>query len=160
MPARPVPDRLRVASGMAERSKNLSIGIGRPDPPKHLSRRAKAEWRRVVRVCADQGTWLQHADIPIIEAWCTWRAVQIDATEALAADGVLIPGRSPSDQARRAMVKHPAVTLLRQATAELQALSARLGFDPDSRARIAIGDFDPTDDDADFDAPRRVVAID
>lgn len=143
-PARPVPDRLRVVSGLDERAKNLSVGIGTPRPPRHLPPAARKEWRRVVKACAPHGIWLQHTDLRILEAWCVWSSVWDDAVLALATDGILIAGRSSADKARGAQVKHPAVAVLRAATTELRALSQRLGFDPDSRTKIGIG---PADDD-------------
>ncbi len=148
-PARPVPQRLRAVSGLPDRVKNVSRGIGTPLPPRHLSRAAKTEWRRVVKACAMYALWLQETDRPMLEAWCTWRAVQLEAIAALADDGALIPGRSTADKARGADVKHAAVAVLRAATVELRALSQRLGFDPDSRSKIALDAIDPDEDDDD-----------
>lgn len=130
--------------GLPERARTLATGIGTPEPPRHLPKAAKTEWRRVTKACAAYPTWLQATDLPLLESWCTWRAVQLDAIAALAADGVLVPGRGPADRARRADVKHPAISILRAASMELRALSARLGFDPDSRSKIAIGDLEPS----------------
>jgi len=40
----------------------------------------------------------------------------------------------------------------------MRALSARLGFDPDSRFKIAIGTFEGDDDEGDFAAARRLLS--
>jgi len=50
------------------------------------------------------------------------------------------------------------VAILRAAPTKMRALSARLGFDPDSRFKIAIGTFEGDDDEGDFAAARRLLS--
>lgn len=131
---------MRLLSGVKESPpKNLSIGIGIPPPPRWLPAEAKREWRRIVKICHAHPIWLQHADRAALVAYCIAWSTYREAAASIARDGVLVPGRSPSDGARAGLVKNPAVQIVRDAGEQLRRWSRELGFTPDSRQRIAIG---------------------
>jgi P27 family predicted phage terminase small subunit len=75
------------------------------------------------------------------------------ASRDVAKRGVLVPGRSSADEARDdgpALVKNPAVQIVRDTQAALHAWVVQLGFSPDARGRANLG---ALDDDHDEDDP-------
>jgi P27 family predicted phage terminase small subunit len=156
MPARKTPGRLRLAAGLGEQpSRNLSTGIGTPDPPAHLPPVGRREWRRVVRAAASRPMWLQRCDLAALESYCFAFAIYRQACEALTEAGVTVAGRSSADKAGNRLVKHPAISIWRASSAELRAWCRELGFSPDARGRVDIG---PPDDDERDDAARRLLS--
>ena len=152
MPTPRTPVRLKVlAEPNTDPAKNLSMGIGTPTPPTWLPREARAEWRRIVAVCSKHPTWLQHTDRAVLTAYCLAWSVYREAAESLVRDGVLIPGRSPSNGARRGLVKNPAVQIVRDSGEQVRRFARELAFSPDSRQRIAIGPSEEDDGDDLFD---------
>lgn len=157
MPARRKTNRLRALSGESERhAANLGGGIGAPEPPKWLDRHGKAEWRRVVKACAAYPTWLQQVDRAALSAYCTAWSTFLAAAKDVAERGPLVPGRSSADEARPALVKNPATQILRDAQEALRKWARELGFTPDARGKVELGDRE--DDDGDPRSPERLLS--
>lgn len=145
MPARRHPSNVRRLMGLPERPAPNAGGVGTPSPPAWLPREAKAEWRRVVEACASYPTWIQRVDRAVLATFCMSWAVYAEAAKDVAVRGALVPARSSADHARAggALVKNPAVQVMRDAAATLKGLAAQLGFTPESRQRLTRGDFEP-----------------
>jgi P27 family predicted phage terminase small subunit len=151
MPARPVPNAMRLLSGYPDRSRNLTVGIGQPDPPSYLPRVAKAEWRRVIKLASAYPTWIQRADQATLEAYCLSYAVFRAAAEALTRGGATVPGRSSADLSTARAVKNPAVVAFKAASTELRFWIKELGFSPDSRPKVDLGNSEIPDENSPFD---------
>ncbi|HVL99333.1 MAG TPA: phage terminase small subunit P27 family [Egibacteraceae bacterium] len=116
---------------------NLGGGLGTPAAPKWLPRVGKAEWRRIVRACAGHPTWLQEVDVALLTAYCATWATYLDAARDVAERGALVSGRSSADKG--ALVKNPAAQIARDSATQLRNLARELGFSPDARGRVDLG---------------------
>ncbi|KUO19668.1 phage terminase small subunit P27 family [Streptomyces dysideae] len=148
-------NRLRILHGQPPRAAPIVGGpLDLPDPPDWLPEAARDEWIRVTEACATYPTWLQHGDVAILTAYCATWATWLEAAQDVARRGALVPGRSAADAAGTddeggpRLVKNPAVQIARDAAVQLRALCRELGFSPDARRRVDVGDLQ-TDDDAD-----------
>lgn len=143
-------NRLRVLHGQASRTAPVVGGpLGEPDPPDWLPEAGQDEWVRVVEACAPHPTWLQHGDVAILTAYCATWATWLEAAQDVAARGALVPGRSSADASGEdgpRLVKNPAVQIARDAAAQLRALCRELGFSPDARRRVDVGDLEKNND--------------
>ncbi|MFH9587921.1 phage terminase small subunit P27 family [Streptomyces luteogriseus] len=146
-------NRMRLLHGQSARIAPVVGGpLGQPDPPEWLPPVGQEEWERVTEACATHPTWLQHGDVAILTAYCATWAIWLEAAQDVARRGALVPGRSSADAAGGEdgprLVKNPAVQIARDAAAQLRALCRELGFSPDARRRVDVGDLDQ-DNDAD-----------
>jgi P27 family predicted phage terminase small subunit len=140
---------MRLLTGQPERfPPNLGGGLGAPDPPRWLSREARAEWRRVVRACEDFPTWLQEVDRASLTAYCVAWASFVDAAKDLAERGPLVPARSSADG--DAKVKNPAAQVVRDSSEAMRKWARELGFTPDARGRVDVGQREVEGDDHPF----------
>jgi P27 family predicted phage terminase small subunit len=148
MPNRHTPPRLRSVSGAPERpSRNLSVGLDvATPPPAYLDRVGRAEWRRVLRFAAKaRPTWIQTADAEALAGYCATFAAWTKAAAELADERITTEGRSSADRARK--VRSAAFVAFRQLSAELRGWIAILGFSPDSRGKVDVGDRGDNQDD-------------
>ncbi len=144
-------NRLRVLHGQAPRVAPIVGGpIGLPDPPAWLPEAAKEEWDRVVEACEAYPLWLQRGDVAILTAYCVTWATWLEAAQDIARRGALVPGRSSADLVEDEdgprLVKNPAVQIARDSAVQLRALCRELGFSPDARRRVDVGDLQQDDD--------------
>jgi P27 family predicted phage terminase small subunit len=145
MPARRTPPAMRLLTGQAPTyPPNLGGGLGAPDPPRWLSREGRAEWRRVVKACEDWPTWLQEVDRAALSAYCSAWSTFVDAAKDVAERGPLVPARSSADG--DAKVKNPAVQIVRDSSEAMRKWSRELGFTPDARGRVDVGQREEADD--------------
>lgn len=110
-----------------------------PPPPAHLSDRAAAEWRRLARVCVDLWT-LTTADLRAFELLCNTLAMESEAREALAREGLTLAAGSGGRKA------HPAVKVAESARNQAARLLADFGMTPRGRKSVDVRD-DWDDDD-------------
>lgn len=132
--------------GSYRRPPAREIGLIRPyrsPPGRDASGRERPS---VVEVCSGHPIWLQNADRPALTGYCIAWAMYRAAAEQVGKDGPLVPGRSPSDRARGAQVKHPGLQVLRDQGEAMRRWARELGFTPDARQRIAIGPAEEPDD--------------
>ena len=109
-----------------------------PTCPTFLSGAAKEEWRRLAPKLHKMGllTGLDRGALAIIcQAWGAYT----EATELVARDGAVI------ETATGRRVKHPAVSIINQATQTMLRFGAGFGLTPGDRARLSI----PGDNGAD-----------
>lgn len=95
-----------------------------------------AEWQRLAAVYAGMPTRFREGDRAVLTAYCAAWAVYVGACAELAADGLLVAGRSAPDRGRR--VKSPALTVWGQAATQLRHFASVLGLSPDARGRSGI----------------------
>ncbi len=151
MPTRPIPSRLRPMHALPPRKGPTTGPAGLSEPPEWLPAAAQAEWVRIVAATAAHPTWLQAADLASLTAYVAAWAVYEEAARDVAARGALVPGRSSADTARdAALVKNPALQVMRDAGIQLRAWAKELGFTPDSRGRVDLGGVEVDDDEADI----------
>lgn len=105
----------------------------KPPAPKHLTPFAKKEWDRVMPMLIQRGLICQ-ADLGFVEAYCTARGLVVEAE---------LRRRQPGED----MLKW--VRAQNQAMLTAARLSASLGLDPSSRARLLEGMGAAEDDDDD-----------
>lgn len=88
-------------------------------------------------------------DIPNLRLLCYWHAVAAQAQQAIhSADGKINifdkigikPFKTPDGREVPLVRKNPALTILKEASAEIRALSDQLGLSPLARSRIGLMD--------------------
>ncbi len=110
--------------------------VPHPRCPKWLSKRAKAEWRRVVPVLIKLDV-VNGLDESLIALYCQAFADYAGANEVLDCEGATY-------KASTGLVKrHPATVLRDQAHRRLLQTIRELGLSPIARERLGIEDFTP-----------------
>ncbi len=110
----------------------------------------------MVEATAAYPTWLQRADLAALANYCMAWAMWSAAAQDVAVRGALVPARSSADTARGAKVKNPSLQVMRDASVQLRAWAKELGFTPDSRGRVDLGEVEGDKDDANPFAGDRV----
>jgi P27 family predicted phage terminase small subunit len=99
-------------------------------PPEHLTEAQAEMWRWAIQN-APRGV-LHAIDEATLEDWCCSRVVLREAYAIVEREGQII--RTPNGCAQ----KHPALATMVQASKIMNTAAQRLGFDPSSRAKIAV----------------------
>jgi P27 family predicted phage terminase small subunit len=99
---------------------------------------ARSEWLRLAGIYEKTPTRFRQSDRQALEQYCTACAIAAGAAAELLEDGVLVDGRSRSDEGRR--VKSPAMAVWVQATTAVRHWARELALTPDSRARQGLVD--------------------
>jgi P27 family predicted phage terminase small subunit len=142
MPRKKLPAGVRAIRGSVAAMPAPEVGPADPAPPSWLSDEALTEWHRVTSALRDHPEWLRATDRAALAAYCASWAAFVEAAADVASRGVLVPARSSADQAREggpALVKNPAVQVMRDAQAALRGWAGALGFTPDARGRVQTG---------------------
>jgi P27 family predicted phage terminase small subunit len=113
-----------------EKVKRLVLPPVAPKAPEGLSRKASAEWRRVVPELERAGV-LAEIDRGALTAYVTAWAHMQDAEEILKKEGLI---RTTKDGAAR----HPAWIVYREANRTMLAAARELYLTPTSRLRIPV----------------------
>jgi P27 family predicted phage terminase small subunit len=121
-----------------EKVRRLVLPPVAPKPPEGLSRRASAEWRRIVPELERAGV-IAEIDRGVLTAYVTAWGYMMEAA-ALLKDGGVVRTRS-GEQA-----KHPAWQVYREANRTLLAAAAQLYLTPTARLRIPVPHGATTDD--------------
>lgn len=100
------------------------------DPPEHLTTEQADMWRWAIQN-APRGV-LHAIDEATLEDWCCARVVLREAYAIVEREGQII--FTPNKCAQ----KHPALATIVQASKIMHTAAQRLGFDPSSRAKIAV----------------------
>lgn len=117
-------------SETGEKVKRLVLPPVAPKPPGGLSRKASAEWRRIVPDLATAGV-LAEIDRGVLTAYVTAWAHMQEAEEILKKEGLI---RNTKDGAAR----HPAWIVYREANRTMIAAARELYLTPTSRLRIPV----------------------
>ena len=132
---KPKPTNLKIVTGnpgkrpLNDREPKPKAAI--PESPSHLSRRAKAEWRRVSKELKTLGllTRLDRAALAAYcEAWATW----VEASEKVQETGRVI--RAPSGYP----VINPYVSIANKALNQMYRFMTEFGMTPASRSRLSV----------------------
>ncbi|MDR0250691.1 MAG: phage terminase small subunit P27 family [Burkholderiales bacterium] len=94
------------------------------DPPEWLGNNAAEMWRRVVPMLCKQQV-LEMSDIHNVEVFCVAYGNFREAQKELLADGIVYEGK-----------KHPAATVITEASKQMALFGSLLGLDPSSRQRL------------------------
>lgn len=101
-------------------------------------------------ICPDVNNFTQQ-DIPALKELCTWHAVFEQAKQSVASpngDGTVMiydkigekPFLSEDGNPIPLVKKHPAISIMKEASTEIRALSDQLGLSPLARSRIGLMD--------------------
>lgn len=112
-----------------ERAGELRYERGKPSCPSWLCREAKAEWKRLIRLCDAAGV-LQLVDRAMLAAWCEAWAEFVEAATLLARQGLLITRPDGN------VVRNPVGYIKNTAALRLISLADKFGFCPSARVRM------------------------
>lgn len=134
----PMPDNVRRIRGTkplrdaetGEKVKRLVLPPVAPKPPEGLSRKASAEWRRIVPELERAGV-LAEIDRGALTAYVTAWAHMQEAEEILKREGLI---RETKD----GLSRHPAWIVYREANRTMLAAARELYLTPTSRLRIPV----------------------
>lgn len=118
-----------------------------PPPPKTLSERAVAEWRRLAPLTVRMGT-LSDVDLPALALLCEVQATIAEASDILRRDGMTATTAAGGHK------PHPGVRILESARNQAAGLLREFGLTPKSRRSVTVkyswehgNDMDGDDDD-------------
>lgn len=136
MTGRPRPDELHKLHGepghrRSKRKGHLvkTAAFTATEPPSHLRRDAKAEWRRTLRDNGPLGT-ITRSDRALLMAWSTVVGDYIEAERALKKEGLII---GDTDEKKR---RNPWLLIRNKAIETMRAIAVDFGFSPASRPRL------------------------
>lgn len=98
-------------------------------PPAHLGKIAKKEYKRVVSEL--QSLPIRDLDRAILENYCTWYGIYIEASEKVSEIGI-----SVYDDNKGMWIQNPLVVTLEKATNNIKSCAAQLGLTVDSRMKM------------------------
>lgn len=111
-----------------------------PPAPSHLSKHAKAEWRRVGRELLRMGL-VSTIDRALLTSYCSAWGRLIDAEEKLAQFGSVI--KTPGGM----LVQSPYLQIVNKAIEQLAKLAPEFGMSPSSRTRVTASTPETTADE-------------
>lgn len=114
-----------------------------PQPPRWLSKDAKAEWDRVAPILIEERRTLTIADLATLANYCTAVGQVAEAARIIGKEGLtFMSGFGPK--------RHPAVAIRSDGMTQARQLAGELGLTPSSRSRPAMRE-DDDDNDPDLD---------
>ena len=108
-----------------------------PEPPTHLGRGGKAEWRRVARTLVDMGL-LTVLDLTALAAYCASYQLWVKAERSIAKKGETYTSSTGLEKTS------PWVRIARDAKADMRIFASEFGLTPATRSRLSISNL--TDD--------------
>jgi P27 family predicted phage terminase small subunit len=105
-------------------------GLADVDPPAHLSRAAKAEWRRLAPELIRLGL-LTVPDLPSFAAYCAAWSDFVESDRQLQRGGLVVAGKEGQQ------VRSPWFLIKARAVDQLVKLGDRFGFTPSARVGLA-----------------------
>jgi len=108
-----------------------------PKPPSWLPREARRKWRELAPKLERLGL-LTELDGEKFAAMCMHWAVMVEAAKEIKRRGVLVP----SARGDGALVKNPALQILRDNSKAFDRYAGQFGMDPQSRGRIDLPESD------------------
>ncbi len=103
--------------------------------PENLSDEAKAVWNRTYAELA-RNHLVTELDLPTLEAYAMAVANLRSAQAEIDRDGITV-------QSPQGLKKHPALTVLNEATRAINSLGSSLGLNPTARLRLDVQPEDP-----------------
>lgn len=98
-------------------------------PPKWLSKAARKEWRRIVKVLDGLGI-LTNADVDTLAVYCDAVVRYAEASKIIETEGMVI-------ETERGLKQHPAVVAQQKYAGIMARCAAQLGLEPSARAALA-----------------------
>jgi P27 family predicted phage terminase small subunit len=151
---KPKPSGLKVVAGTDRADRRNEDEpkpeVTRPKAPAHLSKPAKAEWRRVVDQLFNLGI-MSDLDVAALGAYCAAYGRWVDAEKALAkmaerdpaTKGIMIKTTAGN------AIQNPLVGASNKAAADMVRYAAEFGMTPSARARLSGGGDDGKKNPAD-----------
>jgi P27 family predicted phage terminase small subunit len=100
-----------------------------PDPPKHLSAKAKKEWKRIAPELLKVGL-LTKIDGPALAAYCDYYGQWAQASQGLKKTGILIKG------ALGEPMINPLLKIINSALDGMRKICSDFGMTPSSRSKV------------------------
>lgn len=139
MPAgrKPKPTHLKLLQGKAghrklnENEPTPEPVTARPEPPRHLSGFAVAEWDRMYGIL-ERNRLLTEADLSAFAAYCQAYGRWQEAEDLVAKQGLMIlsPNNFP--------MQHPALAVANKAMEQMHKFLIEFGMTPSSRSRVQV----------------------
>lgn len=107
---------------------------GSPKPPKGMSKEARKEWNRIVKVL-EPTRLLTLADRTVLEGYCNEYCTYQKTQEILNRTGILIPSAD-----KKSVIVNPALRQSERSQKLIIRYLTELGLSPSSRARLAAGE--------------------
>lgn len=108
-----------------------------PKAPAHLSKEAKAEWRKVAPILVQERKVLTEADLPTLATYCTHVGMVQQAERAITRLGLIM------DDGKR----NPAYGVLKESSLLLVRCASVLGLTPSDRSRASMMEAADNEDD-------------
>ena len=137
---------LRGSVEAAKRASEPRPVVKLPPPPAHLSKAARAEWRRTGKQLAGLRV-MTESDAAALAAYCQVYARWVDAEEHLAKEGVLV--NEVDQKGRPYWHQSPYLAIANKAIEQMTKLLVEFGMTPASRTRVRTmpkQDADPFED--------------
>lgn len=99
-------------------------------PPRWLSKAARKEWRRIVKVLDGLGI-LTNADVDTLAVYCDAVVRYAEASKIIETEGMVV-------QTERGSKQHPAVLAQQKYAGIMARCAAQLGLEPSARAALAV----------------------
>lgn len=139
--SKPKPTALKLLTGnpgrraLNKREPKPSIPSSLPDPPKHLSRDARKEWRRVGEILLDSRV-LTQVDLSALALYATVYGRWMQAERYIKRKGLLVPA-SPRSKVK---IQNPMLAVANKCAEQIVRLQTEFGLTPSSRTRIIAAD--------------------
>ena len=141
---KPKPTNLRVLQGNAGKrplnKKEPRPKAEIPTCPRHLSTKAKAEWKRVTRRLYALGLVTQ-VDRAALSAYCQAWGRWVEAEEEVRKNGDIVKTRAGN------VIQNPWLAVANKAQEQMVKLAAEFGMTPSSRTRVSADPVNPELDD-------------
>ncbi|MEH6823850.1 MAG: phage terminase small subunit P27 family [Motiliproteus sp.] len=144
MPLPKKPTNVKILTGTA-RADRLNPNEPKPDIaipsfPDHLSKPAKAEWRRVTKELKDMGL-ICRLDRAAMAAYCSAYGAWVDAENALQNDGMVTV--TPNGL----VVQSAWLQIRNKSLEQMHKFAVEFGFTPASRSKVSAAKPDPVNDE-------------
>ena len=134
---KPKPTRLKLLTGnpgrraLNEREPQPPLPPSLPDPPTHLSRDARKEWRRAGEILLGSRV-LTRADLSALALYATFYGRWVQAERDIKRRGIMVPA-SPRSKIK---VQNPMLAVANKCAQQISQLQGEFGLTPSSRTRI------------------------
>jgi P27 family predicted phage terminase small subunit len=140
---KPTPTALRVVRGNPGKRPmpaDPQVAAKLPSAPRHLTKEARAEWRRAGRALESAGL-IATIDRALFEAYCTAYGRMVEAEKKIAEFG--LTDTTPNGM----IVKSAWLQIADRAIAQLAKLAPEFGMSPSARTRVAPAQSEASADD-------------
>ncbi len=129
---KPVPTKLKILRGNPGHrplKNEIQVEASTPEPPEHLSKVAKAEWKRITKELESIGL-LSQIDMAALAAYCYAYGNWAEATESMKTTGLVIETKQGN------LIQNPYLGVANRAIDIMMKCLVEFGMTPSSRTRL------------------------